>query len=175
MSHNHMSLDGEDRLEFLVPPKTTIANQLAATGQRFSRSERQPANDAHSLAVDRPKRTAATWGITGPELNRLANAVRLMELHCEHCEHCQRSRVDLWLATTARATPRDVIADIWKRVTRLQGTTELGSTASSRSRRAAASMPTSCFSVRATLRNVSNSRDDLAKPLIFVPSLTRMD
>jgi len=121
MSHNHMSLDGEDRLEFLVPPKTTIANQLAATGQRFSRSERQPANDAHSLAVDRPKRTAATWGITGPELNRLANAVRLMELHCEHCEHCQRSRVDLWLATTARATPRDVIADIWKRVTRLQG------------------------------------------------------
>src|SRR5262249_24845326 len=78
MSHNHMSLDGEDRLEFLVPPKTTIANQLAATGQRFSRSERQPANAAPSLAVDRPKRPAATWGITGPELNRLANAVRLM-------------------------------------------------------------------------------------------------
>ena len=38
-----------------------------------------------------------------------------MELHCE------RSRVGLWLATTARATPRDVIADIWKRITRLQG------------------------------------------------------
>jgi hypothetical protein len=38
-----------------------------------------------------------------------------------HCEHCQRSRVGLWLATTARATPRDAIADIWKRITRLQG------------------------------------------------------
>jgi hypothetical protein len=38
-----------------------------------------------------------------------------MELHCE------RRRVGLWFATTARATPRDVIADIWKRITRLQG------------------------------------------------------
>ena len=38
-----------------------------------------------------------------------------MELHCE------RSRVGLWLATTARTTPRDVIADHWKRITRLQG------------------------------------------------------
>jgi hypothetical protein len=66
-------------------------------------------------------RTAATWGITGPELNRLCNAVRFMELHCEHCEHCQRSRVGLWLATTARATRHDAIADIWKRITRLQG------------------------------------------------------
>ena len=44
-----------------------------------------------------------------------------MELHCEHCEHCQRSRVGLWLATTARATRHDAIADIWKRITRLQG------------------------------------------------------
>ena len=60
-------------------------------------------------------RTAATWGITGPELNRLCNAVRFMELHC------MRSRAGLWGATTARATPRDVIADIWKRITRLQG------------------------------------------------------
>jgi hypothetical protein len=115
MSHNHMSLDGEGRLEFLVPPKTTIASQLAATEQRFRRSEQQPANDAHSLAVDRPKRTVATHGITGPELNRLCNAVWFMELHCNP------SRVGLWLATTASATPRDMIADIWKRITRLQG------------------------------------------------------
>jgi hypothetical protein len=35
--------------------------------------------------------------------------------------HCNPSRVGLWLATTASATPRDVIADIWKRITRLQG------------------------------------------------------
>src|SRR5262245_1745202 len=42
MSHNHMSLDGEDRLEFLVPPKTTIANQLAATGRKYLAKERTP-------------------------------------------------------------------------------------------------------------------------------------
>jgi hypothetical protein len=36
--------------------------------------------------------------------------------------HCNPSRVGLWWASAARATPRDVIADIWKRITRLQGT-----------------------------------------------------
>jgi hypothetical protein len=34
--------------------------------------------------------------------------------------HCNPSRVGLWWASTARATPRDVIADIWKRITRIQ-------------------------------------------------------
>jgi hypothetical protein len=116
MSRNHMSLDGEGRLEFLVPPKRTIANLLAVKKQTFSGSEQQALRDAPSLTVDTLlPRTAAAWGITSPELNRLCNAVRFMELYC------QRSRVGLWLATTARATPRDVVADIWKRITRLQG------------------------------------------------------
>jgi len=100
MSHNHKSLDGEGRLEFLVPPKRTIANLLAVKKQTFSRAEHQAIRNALPLAVARPPRTAATHGITGPELNR---------------------RVGLWWASTARATPRDVIADIWKRITRLQG------------------------------------------------------
>src|SRR5262249_7843990 len=105
------------QLEFLDPPKTTIANPLAVKKQTFSRSEQQALRSAPSLVVDsvRLPRTAATWGITGPELNRLGNAVWVMGLHCK------RRRVGLWLATTARATPRDVIADIWKRITRLQG------------------------------------------------------
>jgi hypothetical protein len=41
-----------------------------------------------------------------------------MELHVRFVE---RRCVGLWLATTARATPREAIADIWKRITRLQG------------------------------------------------------
>jgi len=45
-----------------------------------------------------------------------------MELHYEHW---QRSHVGLWWASTARATPRDAIADIWKRITRLQGNYEI--------------------------------------------------
>jgi hypothetical protein len=101
-----------------VPPKTTIANPLAVKKQTFSGSEQQALRNAPPLTVDSPvglPRTAATWGITGPELNRLCNAVWFMELHCNP------SRVGLWLATTARATRRDVIADIWKRITRLQG------------------------------------------------------
>jgi hypothetical protein len=36
-----------------------------------------------------------------------------MELHCKR-------GVGLWLAASARATPRDLIADIWKPITRLQ-------------------------------------------------------
>ena len=35
--------------------------------------------------------------------------------------YCQRSRAGLWWASTARASPREAIADIWKRITRLQG------------------------------------------------------
>lgn len=105
--------------EILVPLKTTIANPLVATEQRFSRLERQPASDMASLAVDRLKRTAATHGITGPELTRLNNAVRFMELHC------QRRRCGLWLVTTAKSTSRLLIADIWKRITRLQTTSRL--------------------------------------------------
>jgi hypothetical protein len=108
----------------LVPPKTTIANPLAVKKhtltvkkQTFSGSEQQALKNAPPLTVDSPvglPRTAAAWGITGPELNRLCNALWFMELQCNP------SRVGLWLATTARATRRDVIADIWKRITRLQ-------------------------------------------------------
>jgi hypothetical protein len=109
------SLSDPAKNEILVPPKTTIAIRLAVTKQEFNRTERQPANDGHSLAVDGPKRTAATWGITGPELDRLCNAVWFMG------RHCNPSRADLWWASTVGATKRDVIADIWKRITRLQG------------------------------------------------------
>ena len=85
--------------------------------QGIRHSEQRRRRDAASIIVDRlPARTTATWGITGPELNRLNDAVRFLELHC------QSRRSDLWLATTARATPRPMIADVWKRITRLQAT-----------------------------------------------------
>jgi hypothetical protein len=86
--------------------------------QTLSRSERQSASRAPSLEVDRlPARTVAPWGITGPELERLSSTVRFMELHCR-----PRTRTTgLWLATTARDTPRSLIADVWKRITRQQG------------------------------------------------------
>ena len=106
MSHNHMNLDGEGRVEFLVPPKRTIANLLAVKKQTFSRAEHQALRNALPLVVARLPRTEATHGITGAELNRLGNAVSFMGLHCNP------SGVSLWLATTARATLRDVIADI---------------------------------------------------------------
>jgi hypothetical protein len=111
-----MSLDGEGRPEFLVPATPSAENAFAAMTQTFGRPEQAPSSDGIPLVVDRPlPRTTATWGITGPELNRLNNAVQFMDLHCE------RGRCDLWLLTTGRATPRSLIADVWKWVTRLQG------------------------------------------------------
>lgn len=59
-------------------------------------------------------RTVAPHGMTRAEIERLSGAVRYMELHC------QPSRAHLWLLTTNRRTPRSAIADIWKRITRLQ-------------------------------------------------------
>jgi|SRR6516165_485072 len=58
------------------------------------------------------KRTVASWGVTGSELNRLLGAVRFMQLHCER---------HLWWATTDNNTSRPIIHDVWKRITRLQG------------------------------------------------------
>ena len=101
----------------MVPPKPRTQKRFAAVKQGVSHSEQARQRDAASIIVDRlPARTAARWGITGPELNRLSDAVRFLELHC----HPRRS--GLWLATTARGTPRSVIAAIWKRITRLQPT-----------------------------------------------------
>jgi hypothetical protein len=91
-------------------------NGFAAMKQTFARSQQAPSSDGISLTVDRPPtRTTATWGITGAELNRLNNAVRFMELHCQPCG------ASLWLLTTNRDATRSLIADIWKRITRLQG------------------------------------------------------
>jgi hypothetical protein len=62
------------------------------------------------------KRTVAWWGITGPEVNRLNAAFYFME------EHCYSSRrVGLWFLTTDAGTSRELIADVWKRITKLQG------------------------------------------------------
>jgi hypothetical protein len=65
-------------------------------------------------ARGRRKRTAASWGITGSELNRLADAVRFVNLHRE------RHGGELWWATTDNNTSRPLIHDAWKRITRLQ-------------------------------------------------------
>jgi hypothetical protein len=61
-----------------------------------------------------PKRTVASWGITGPELNRLSGAVHFMKLHC------QPRLSSLWWLTIDSPASRDEIADVWKRITRLQ-------------------------------------------------------
>jgi hypothetical protein len=60
------------------------------------------------------QRTVASHGMTAAEIERLSGAVRYMELNC------QPRRTSLWLLTTNNKTPRSAIADIWKRITRLQ-------------------------------------------------------
>jgi hypothetical protein len=73
-----------------------------------------PALAAPSIIVDRlPARTVAPHGITGAELNRLSDAVRFMQLHC------QVGR-GLWWLHTRKGTQRYAIAAIQKRITRLQ-------------------------------------------------------
>src|SRR5215475_15856297 len=68
-----------------------------------------------SITVDTPPaRTVAPHGVTGPELARLSDAVRFMELYC------RPRHSGLWLLSTDKETARSVIADIQKRITRLQ-------------------------------------------------------
>jgi hypothetical protein len=83
-------------------------------GQSVKGSNGSPVSASPSIAVDRlPPRTVAPHGITGPELNRLSGAVRLMELHCQ-------PKRGLWLLHTNKGAARSAISNIQKRITRLQ-------------------------------------------------------
>jgi hypothetical protein len=69
-----------------------------------------------SYEVDRRStRTTAPHGMTGPEIRRLTNAAWFM------AQNCRASKSSLWWATTSKGTSRSIIAEIWKRITRLQG------------------------------------------------------
>jgi len=82
--------------------------------QRLSRSEQARISVTQYITVDRlDARTTAPHGITGAELERLSGAVRFLSLHC-------RPRSALWLATTNKSAARTAVADIWKRITKLQ-------------------------------------------------------
>ena len=87
--------------------------------QTFRCAQQQTIGSGSPLIVDRHARTVATWGITGREIERLSGALGFMDLHR------RRSRCGLWLLTTNRDARRSFIADIWKRITRLQGTYRL--------------------------------------------------
>ena len=101
--------------EFLVPSKQSPSVGLAAMQQRLGRSDQARRNASLSIIVDRlPSRTTAPHGITGPELERLSAAVRFLTIHC------RGRRSVLWLATTNKGAARSAIADVWKRITRLQ-------------------------------------------------------
>ena len=76
---------------------------------------RRPHGDAGE-----PIRTVAQHGITGAELNRLGAAVRFMGRLSE-----LSPRRALWWVTTDSETPRDTIADVWKRIGKLQGRHDL--------------------------------------------------
>jgi hypothetical protein len=121
--------------EFLVPAKPRARKRFAAMKQTLSCSEQRADTDALSLVVDSPcyrlsttrtrsidrlptrrrlKRSTAAWGITGPELDRLDAALHFMKLHC------QPRLSSLWWVTTDSPASRELIADVWKRITRLQ-------------------------------------------------------
>lgn len=53
--------------------------------------------------------------MTGPEIRRLTNAAWFM------AQNCRAAKSSLWWATTSKDTSRSIIAEIWKRITRLQG------------------------------------------------------
>jgi hypothetical protein len=61
-----------------------------------------------------PPRTVAKHGLTGPEIGRFNGAIRYMDLRCSP----RKGR--LWWATVSNASTRALIADVQKRVTRLQ-------------------------------------------------------
>jgi hypothetical protein len=77
-------------------------------------SNGSPVSASPSLVVDRlPIRTVALHGMTGPELNRLSDAIWFMAQY-------RQPKRGLWLLHTNKGTPRTSISNIQKRITRLQ-------------------------------------------------------
>jgi hypothetical protein len=127
---------------FLVPDETPRSDQFGQAVQTFADPLSRPATASSSSIVGRPVvrvrlqddvrpnddrqrndrqrngRTTKPHGLSGPELNRLSSAVHFMESRCPR-------PASLWWLTTESDTPRDQIADIWKRITRLQGKYDL--------------------------------------------------
>jgi hypothetical protein len=100
--------------EILVPEISRASNRLRTTKQMVRPLEKGRCNDSPSFIVSRlPTRTARPHGISGPEINRLNGAVRFMSLHCPRWGR-------LWWASLNKGSNRDLIADVQKRITKLQ-------------------------------------------------------
>src|SRR5262249_26743298 len=87
--------------------------RLRQMDQSAKDSNASHASASPSIEVDRlPTPTVAPHGMTGSELNRLSGAVRFMELH-------RKPKRGLWGVHTNKATPRSIISNIQKRISRL--------------------------------------------------------
>jgi hypothetical protein len=102
--------------EILVPDVCEHASQISEKDQSPIGLFPAAASALCSLSVDTllPARTVAAHGMTGQEIERLTGAMQFMKQRCS-----------LWWLTTDRGTARSIIADIGKRITRLQAEYDL--------------------------------------------------
>lgn len=106
--------DDSPKVEVLVPSAFRNPERLRDIGQPVSGAAARRIAEPASYVVDGgPQRTAARHGLSGAEIERLSGAIRLMEAY-------QRRRSGLWWVTTDKGCSREIIADIGKRITRLQ-------------------------------------------------------
>jgi hypothetical protein len=101
--------------EILVPVISDPRGQLSTKYQTHSGIAAPDKSPNASYLVARHHRlTVSPHGIHRAEIDRLSAAVHFMECQCRD----RRGR--LWWLSTEKGTPRQVIADIQKRITRLQ-------------------------------------------------------
>jgi hypothetical protein len=102
--------------KILVPDVYERPSQISEKDQSPIGTFAAAASPHCSLSVDTPlpTRTTASWGITGPELNRLSGAVTVMN------RQAIEGRGRLFFLSTAPHMTRSTIAYIGKQITRLQ-------------------------------------------------------
>jgi hypothetical protein len=87
--------------------------------QTVSCPEQRSVSESPSLIVARlPARTAKKHGISGPEIERFSGSVRFMEKNCPR-------KGQLWWVTLNKGSTREIIADVQKRISKLQRKTNL--------------------------------------------------
>jgi hypothetical protein len=103
-----------DQTEILVPAELRTAQWLAPKKQTNSRPVQPLVGEPPSLTVaGLPARTAVKHGISGPEIERISGAVQFMEKSCPN-------QGRLWWVTLNRGSTREIIADVQKRITKMQ-------------------------------------------------------
>jgi hypothetical protein len=104
-----------EQIEILVPEEERQSDRFSQVAQKLRTSSGWKNFVPPTYEVDgQGRRTTAPHGLSGPEVERISGAVHFMH------SWCQTRHIKLWWLSSEKGSSRELLAKIWKRITRLQ-------------------------------------------------------